>query len=48
MAPKKRQRSVIDNGDTEVIEVESAQSSLQQTSVGSLFALLQKVEGAEV
>ncbi|CAF9927782.1 MAG: Structural maintenance of chromosomes protein 6 [Alectoria fallacina] len=32
MAPKKRQRSVIDNGDIEVIEVESAQSSLQQTS----------------
>ncbi|KAF6219298.1 hypothetical protein HO133_005123 [Letharia lupina] len=28
----KRQRSVIDDGDTEIIEVESAQSSLQQAS----------------
>lgn len=38
MAPIKRPRPVIDDGDTETIEVESAQSSLQQTSVGPFCA----------
>ncbi|KAL2039575.1 hypothetical protein N7G274_007847 [Stereocaulon virgatum] len=32
MAPAKRQRSVDDNGETEIVEIESAQSSLQQAS----------------
>lgn len=36
MAAMKRQRLITDDGDTEVIEVESAQSSLQQVSVGSI------------
>ena len=33
MAPAKRQRSVEDDGETVIIEVESAQSSLQEASV---------------
>ena len=41
MAPMKRQRSVIDLGDAEIIEVASAQSSLQQASVGFFYACVQ-------
>ena len=37
MATMKRQRSFIDDEDTEIIEVESAQSSLQQASVRSFL-----------
>ena len=33
MAPAKRQRSVEDDGETVIIEVESARSSLQEASV---------------
>ena len=34
MAPAKRQRSVEDDGETVIIEVESARSTLQEASVG--------------
>ena len=44
MVPLKRQRSVMEDEDTEIIEVESAQSSLQQASVGLLPRSCVKVE----
>ena len=34
MAPAKRQRSVEDDGETVIIEVEGARSTLQEASVG--------------
>ena len=34
MAPSKRQRSPLDDGETEILEVDSAHSSLRQETVG--------------
>ena len=44
MALMKRQRPALDDGDSEIVEVESAQSSLQQASVGSLLPSCVKIE----